>query len=131
MTRIAVDTWAFVERHFNGPRADEVETFLKAATQAITTREIVGETFNFIVGRTKATRMASSWLQDLRASRVEVLEPRMPEIEEFLADLRVGAKLSYGDASLCLAAQAEGIEDVATGDGGFRIAGLRPLFARL
>lgn len=127
--RLAVDTWAYVEVFFNGPRKKEVEDLLKEADSLMTTRDILAETFGFIVGRTRRTSTALEWLAALRAGRTQVVSPSMDDIEDLLFQLKQDAGLSYADASLGAAALERDIGHVVSEDGGFRGLRLVPVFA--
>jgi hypothetical protein len=127
--RLAVDTWAFVENFFNGPRQAEVAEAMRKAETLVTSREIVAETCNVIVARTGRTNAMREWLSALRAGRTRVLELPMEKTEAFIRGLGPASMLSYADASLSLAAQGEEITNVASDETAFRGAGLTPIFA--
>lgn len=128
MTSVAVDTWAFIEVFLNGPRKAEVEALLRGAESLITSREIVAETSNFIVGRTHRVAEAADWLTSLKASRTFVYDAGRDAVETFFLRLPRSSTLSYADASLALVARQQRVVDVATSDQGFRSVSLTPLF---
>ncbi len=128
--RLAVDSWAFIESFFSGPRRAEVDALLKNSEILVTSREIVVETFNSIVYELRRTSPANDWLQLLRSSRTRVIEPAMHDVEAFMQALGARSTLSYADSSLAFVAQSEGIAHVITEDSGFRQARLEPLFSK-
>ena len=130
MRVLVVDTWAFVEMAFEGPRRDEVEAVLDEADALLTTREVVSEAFTFIARRSGATKEATAWLSALRASAVRVAEPPLGDVAALAGGLKKNSKLSFADLSVAAAAKDEGTVEIATEDAEFRSLGLRPLFAK-
>jgi len=127
---LALDTWAFVETYFDGPRRADVERALEAADVLVTVREVVAETFGFIVRRTARTQPAWEWWEALSASPVHVREPPLAEVRRFMASRNRAGSLSLADHALAHTALHEHARDVATGDAEFRAFGLIPLFAK-
>ncbi len=130
MRAIAWDTWAFVEVALALPRGSEVQELLEEDPVVVTSRDVVVETFNFLVGRTGGADVALAWWQDLRSSRVRVIDARLEDLHRFAAEHGVGTSLSLVDLSLAFAASEAGASEVATEDAAFRRLGLDPLFAR-
>lgn len=130
MRTYAWDSWAFLEVFYNGARAPEVQALLREADVIVTVREVVAETFNFIVRKSGSTAEAWKWWAALAQGRVRVFEPTMKDIREFVdADSRKGS-LSFTDYALALVARRERVDGVATEDREFRKLGAVPLFAR-
>lgn len=131
MRVVAWDTWAFVEIALELPRHAEVRALVGQDPVIVTSRDVVVETVNFLVGRTGGTDVGLAWWRDLRDSRVRVVDDALEDLAAF-ADERApeGAGLSLTDLSLAKAAMDAGADEIATEDGGFRRLGLEPLFAR-
>lgn len=127
---LALDTWAFHELFQGTPKSAEVRRVLDEAEFVFTTREVVAETFNFLVRRTGSTRIAKAWWDDLRESGMRVFEPPLDEIHSFIEEHGANGALSFTDLSLAYVALRERATGVVTEDTEFRRVGLEPLFAR-
>jgi predicted nucleic acid-binding protein len=127
---VAWDTWAFVESALDGPRRDEVETLLEEVDVVVTAREVVVETFNFLVRATGKTDAGWRWWKALAESRVRIVETPLRELHAFtgVKDRRGG--LSLTDYALGQAATSQRATEVATEDREFGRLGLTPLFAK-
>lgn len=128
MTQLAVDTWAFVELAFDRPRAQEVGEAFETATGLFTTREVVAETYGFLLRRAGTLR-AREWLDAITTDEVPILAPPLAEIHRVLGRLPKESTLSFVDISLGLAAAGRGAEEVATADREFIRMRLTPKFA--
>lgn len=128
--RVAWDTWAFVETYLHGPRSEEVQALGREVDVVYTSREVVAETFNFLVKRTDATREAWSWWAGIRQGRARVVQRDFEEVTGFVEEHRDEGALSFTDLSLAQIALEEGVDEVATEDDEFRRLGLVPLFSR-
>lgn len=127
---VAWDSWAFLEVALERPRSLDVAALLSEADGAITAREVVAETFNHIVNKTKSTATAAEWWASLEEGDVRVLEATMDDIRDFAHPLTARGSLSFTDLALGCVARREGVTLTATEDGEFRRMGLQPLFAR-
>lgn len=127
---VAWDSWAFLEVLSAGPRETDVADLLRATEYVFTVREVVAETFNFIVRRTGQTAKARTWWNALRASRVRVFEPPLDEVHAFVESRGGEGSLSLTDYALAFVAQREGATQVAAEDREFRRLRLDPLFAK-
>lgn len=130
MRPIAWDSWAFLETFLRGPRASSVESLLEDAGPIVTVREVVAETFNFLVRRSGRTALGWTWLKALAASRIQVHEPPLELVVGFLQRSPREGNLSFTDYALALVAKETGCESVASEDAEFHRLGLRPLFSR-
>lgn len=127
---VAWDSWAFLEVAFERPRNLDVAALMGEADGAITSREVVAETFNHIVNKTKSTATATAWWASLEEGDVRVLEASMDDIRDFAHPLAERGTLSFTDLALGCVARREGVTLAATEDGEFRRMGLQPLFAK-
>ena len=130
MNALAIDTWGFVELVQDGPLTREIERLLDDAGFVFTTREVVAESFNFLLRRTGGTRYAKAWWDELREGPVRVFEPPLDELHGFVTKHGARGALSFTDLSLACVAKREGASGVVTGDAEFRRVGLEPLFAK-
>lgn len=129
MQIVAWDTWAFVETALELPRHGEVARVLAEDPVIVTSRDVVVETFNLLVGRTGRTRVALAWWEELGKSRVRVVDQPLADLRAFAKEHVHDGALSLTDISLAKTAKELGAESIATEDAGFRRLGLRPIFA--
>lgn len=124
------DSWAFLESALGGTRGLDVEALLAEAASVVTTQHVVAETFTYVARKAASSETALEWWNDLRESRVRVLEPSLQEIHAFATSLREIGTLSLTDLSLGAVARSVGARSAATGDREFRRMGIEPVFAR-
>lgn len=129
MRALAIDTWAFVELHDDTPRAPVVADSLRDADVLLTTRDVVAESCNFIIRRSRRTEEGLAWWRDLLASPVRIVDPPLAEVRGFMEEHGNGG-LSFTDHSLAYVALREHCTRIATEDREFRRFGLEPIFAR-
>lgn len=130
MRIVAWDTWAFIETALENPRRAEIDELLAEVDAIVTVREVVVETFNYLVRKSKSQARALTWWNDLVQSRVRILQPEMNELRDYVSKTPTTSQLSLVDQSLAYAATRERIREIATEDAEFRLLGLEPLFAR-
>lgn len=130
MRAVAWATWAFLEVLSDGPRRAEVERLLRASDFVFTVREVVAETFRFVVRRTGQIGQGLAWWKALRQSRVRVFEPPLDDVYEFAASQGPLGSLNFTDLALAYVAGREGTATVASEDAEFRRLKLNPVFAR-
>ncbi len=130
MRGVAWDSWAFLETLTDGPRASAVEALLDGSDYVFTVREVVAETYGFIVKRKGRAEEARAWWRALRASRIRVFEPPLDEVWDFVQGQGNLGSLSLTDCALGFVARREASASVATEDREFRRLGLVPAFAR-
>lgn len=130
MRAIAWDTWAFLETAFEGSRAAQVQALLKEADFVFTVREVVAESFNFIVKKTGRTEEGWRWWSALEESRVRILEPSLSDLHEFMGRHNRAGGLSFTDFALAYTASLEGATEIATEDAEFRRLRFSPIFAK-
>lgn len=123
------DSWAFLESALEAPRSLDVEALLEETDVVVTTHHVVAETFTFLAREARSSGPALAWWDDLRNSRVRVLEPSLDAVREFAGGLKSVGKLSLPDLSLGAVAAESGARRAATADREFRRMGLEPLFA--
>lgn len=130
MRAVAWDSWAFLEVAFDGPRRADIERLLREVDFVFTVRDVVAESINFILRRTRSTQEGWLWWTHLLESGIRVFEPPMEEIREFMERSARPGSLSFTDHALAYVATREGAKEVATGDREFQRLQLTPLFAR-
>lgn len=122
-----VDSWAFIEQAFDGPQSGQVGSILQKADRLTTVRDVVIETYSFIVNRGGGPQTADHWLERLKASNIRILDPRFSDIDRFHEGLPKDTGLSLVDVAVAWAASKEKTTDILTQDNGFRAVGLVPL----
>ncbi|MFA5862405.1 MAG: type II toxin-antitoxin system VapC family toxin [Candidatus Thermoplasmatota archaeon] len=130
MTAVLWDSWAFIESALDGPRSLDVEALLDGAEGVVTTHHVVAETFTYLSREARSSRPAVAWWNDLRESRVRVIETSLEDIHAFASALKQVGTLSFVDLSLGTTAKTLGVRAVATADREFRRMRLDPLFAK-
>jgi predicted nucleic acid-binding protein len=126
---VAWDTWAFVETALQYRRSHEVETLWESTSTIVTARDIIGETYTFILGKTRNTQTARLWLEAASQSRIRIVDPSMEDIIQYIQTRPEATRLSWPDMALAMVAEQAGTSLIATDDEGFSRLGLRPAFA--
>lgn len=125
---LILDTWAFVEHFFEGPHRASIDTRRQRATRIVTTRDVLVETFAFILRRTKRPGLAREWWRVALESDLVIHEPTLQELDATLQGTNASIGLSIVDISLVWAAQKEQVHEIATADRAFAAVGLVPLY---
>lgn len=125
----AWDTWAFVETALGYRRKPEVAKLWQSMDVVVTARDIIGETYTFILGRTKNPDKARQWLEAATRSRVRIVDPPLEAVVDHIAAHPEAGPLSWPDMALAYVAEQAGARTIATEDQGFQRLAFETPFA--
>lgn len=126
----AWDTWAFVEAALGYRRKPEVAQLWQSMDVVVTARDIIGETYTFILGRTRNPDKARQWLETATQSRVRIVDPPFEAVVDYIAAHPEAGPLSWPDMVLAFVAEQAGARTIATEDVGFQRLAFKTPFAQ-